>query len=78
MARPLRIEYPGAFYHVMNRGQRQEPIVLDRRDRERFVSDLGRMSGRFHVLIHGYCLMTNHYHLILETPDGNLSRAVQW
>jgi REP element-mobilizing transposase RayT len=62
----------------MNRGQRQEPIVLDRRDRERFVSDLGRMSGRFHVLIHGYCLMTNHYHLILETPDGNLSRAVQW
>ncbi|HNS19657.1 MAG TPA: transposase [Sedimentisphaerales bacterium] len=78
MARPLRIEYPGAFYHVMNRGQRQEPIVLDRRDRERFVSDLGRLSGRFHVLIHGYCLMTNHYHLILETPEGNLSRAVQW
>lgn len=78
MARPLRIEYRGAFYHVMNRGQRQEPIVLDRRDRERFLSDLGRLRGQFHVLIHGYCLMTNHYHLILETPEGNLSRAVQW
>ena len=78
MARPLRIEYPGAFYHVMNRGQRQEPIVLDRRDRERLVSDLGRLSGQFHVLIHSYCLMTNHYHLLLETPEGNLSRAVQW
>jgi len=44
---------PGTSYHVMNRGQRQEPIVLDRRDQERFVSDLGRLSGRFHVLIHG-------------------------
>lgn len=78
MARPLRIEYPGAFYHVMNRGQRQEPIVLDDRDREHFLSDLARLSSQFHVLLHGYCLMTNHYHLILETPEGNLSRAVQW
>jgi REP element-mobilizing transposase RayT len=78
MARPLRVEYPGAFYHVINRGHRQEPIVLDNRDRERFLSDLERMAGQFHVLIHGYCLMTNHYHLILETPNGNLSRAVQW
>ncbi|MBM4028294.1 MAG: hypothetical protein FJ280_23315 [Planctomycetes bacterium] len=63
MVRPLRIEYPGAVYHVMNRGQRQEPIVLDRRDRERFLSDLGRLSGQFHVLIRGCCLMTNHDHL---------------
>ncbi len=78
MARPLRIEYPGAFYHVVNRGQRQEPIVLDRADRIRFLSDVERMAGQFHVLIHSYCLMTNHYHLLLETPEGNLSRAVQW
>jgi len=78
MTRPLRIEYPGAFYHVVNRGQRQEPIVLDDRDRERFLSDVERMAGQFQVLIHSYCLMTNHYHLILETPEGNLSRAVQW
>jgi len=78
MSRPLRIEYPGAFYHVLNRGHRQEPIVLDVRDREQFLSDLGRMADLFRVLIHSYCLMTNHYHLILETPEGNLSRAVQW
>ena len=59
MARPLRIEYPGAFYHVVNRGQRQEPIVLDRADRIRFLSDVERMAGQFHVLVHSYCLMTN-------------------
>jgi putative transposase len=78
MARPLRIEYAGAFYHVLNRGQRREPIVQDSQDRERFVSDLSRMAGQYGVLIHGYCLMTNHYHLILETPHANLSQAVQW
>jgi len=78
MARPLRIEYPGAFYHVLNRGHRGEPIVADSRDRERFLRDLELMAGLFRVAIHAYCLMTNHYHLILETPEGNLSRAVQW
>jgi putative transposase len=78
MARPLRIEYAGAFYHVLNRGQRREAIVQDSADGERFVSDLSKMAGQYGVLIHGYCLMTNHYHLILETPHGNLSRAVQW
>jgi putative transposase len=78
MARPLRIEYPGAFYHVFNRGHRQEPIVKDERDKERFISYLSRMAGQFNVLVHSYCLMTNHYHLILETPEGNLSRALQW
>ncbi|MBN1362241.1 MAG: transposase [Sedimentisphaerales bacterium] len=78
MARPLRIEYPGAFYHVFNRGQRQEPIVQDVRDRQRFVSDLGRMAELFGAIVHSYCLMTNHYHLMLETPAANLSRAVQW
>ena len=78
MARPLRIEYPGAFYHVLNRGQRQEAIVADRRDHERFLSDLGRMAQRYSVLIHSYCLMTNHFHLLVETPEGNLSRAMHW
>jgi REP element-mobilizing transposase RayT len=78
MARPLRIEYPGAFYHVLNRGQRQEAIVVDDRDRERFLLCLERMVERYHVIVHTYCLMTNHYHLILETPEANLSRAVQW
>ncbi len=78
MARPLRIEYPGAFYHVLHRGQRQDAIVDDDRDRERFLLCLERMVERYNVVVHTYCLMTNHYHLILETPDANVSRAVQW
>ena len=77
MARPLRIEYPGAFYDVMNRGQHQDATVGDDHDRERFLSCLDRMSRQFAVRIHAYCLMTNHYHLILETPQANLSRAIQ-
>jgi len=78
MSRPLRIEYPGAFYHVLNRGHRKEAIVMDERDKERFLSYLARMARQFSVLVHSYCLMTNHYHLILETPEGNLSRAMHW
>jgi len=78
MARPLRIEYPGAFYHVLNRGQRQDVIVEDDRDRERFLLCLQRLVEQYGVRIHAYCLMTNHYHLILETPEANLSRALQW
>ena len=78
MVRPLRIEYPGAFYHVINRGQRQEAIFDDVRDRERFLLCLERMANLFGVRLHTYCLMVNHYHLILETPEANLSRAMQW
>src|SRR4030065_430675 len=78
MARALRIEYRGAFYHVMNRGQRRGSIVQDDEDRERFVSLLERMAGLFAVRVHAYCLMPNHYHAILETPEGNLSRAMHW
>ena len=74
----MRIEYAGALYHVLNRGQRREPIVQDGQDCERFVSDLSRLAQQYGVRIHGYCLMTNHYHLILETPHANLSQAVQW
>jgi len=62
----------------MNRGQRQDAIVGDDYDRERFLCCLERMSGQFSVRIHAYCLMTNHYHLILETQQANLSRAMQW
>jgi putative transposase len=74
----LRIEYAGAFYHVLNRGRRREPIVQDGQDGERFVSDLSKLARPYAVWIHGYCLMTNHYHLILEIPHANLSQAVQW
>ena len=78
MARPLRIEYPGAFYHVINRGNAGEDIFKSNRDRERFLEYLEAASERFSIRIHTYCLMTNHYHLLVETPESNLSRAVQW
>ncbi|NLD05748.1 MAG: hypothetical protein GX672_07640 [Synergistaceae bacterium] len=73
MARPLRIEYPGAFYHVTSRGNEQKDIFKSDFDREKFLSYLVSASERYGAEIHAYCLMTNHYHLILETPLGNLS-----
>jgi REP element-mobilizing transposase RayT len=78
MARPLRIEYPGAFYHVISRGNAGDPIYKTRREREKFIDYLARAVERFGIRIHTYCLMTNHYHLLLETPEPNLSRAIQW
>ena len=78
MARPLRVEYPGAFYHVINRGNAGEDIFKSNRDRERFLEYLEAASERFSIRVHTYCLMTNHFHLLVETPEANLSRAVQW
>lgn len=78
MARPLRIEYPGAYYHVINRGNSGENIFSTKRDREKFLEYLGAATQRFSLIIHTYCLMTNHYHLVVETPEANLSRAIQW
>ena len=78
MARPLRIEYPGAYYHVINRGNSGENIFSTKRDREKFLEYLGTATQRFSLIIHTYCLMTNHYHLVVETPEANLSRAIQW
>jgi REP element-mobilizing transposase RayT len=78
MARPLRIEYPGAFYHVMNRGNAGEDLFKTKRDGEKFVEYLEKASERFSIKIHVYCLMRNHYHLLVETPDANLSKAIQW
>jgi putative transposase len=77
MARPLRIEYPGAWYHVMNRGRRKEVIFSDRKDYENFLAVLRESSEMFGVRIAAYCLMPNHYHLLLQTPFGNLSRAMR-
>ena len=73
MARPLRIEYPGAFYHVTSRGNEQKDIFKSDIDREKFLSYLVSAGEKYGAEIHAYCLMTNHYHLILETPLGNLS-----
>jgi REP element-mobilizing transposase RayT len=77
VARPARIEYNGAFYHVMNRGNRGEGIYIDDRDKERFLEILGNIEKRYGIRIYIYVLMTNHYHLLIETPYGNLSRAIQ-
>jgi putative transposase len=73
MARPLRIEYPGALYHITTRGNARRAIFKDDRDRLVFLDTLHRVSDRYHWLCHAYCLMGNHYHLVVETPDGNLS-----
>ena len=77
MVRPLRIEYDGAVYHVTSRGNAGTEIFLDDGDRVRFLEVLGTVVERFGWICHAYCLMTNHYHLLIETPQPNLSRGMQ-
>jgi putative transposase len=78
MTRPLRLEYPGAFYHVLNRGNNLEHLFRNERDREKFLVLLGKAKDRFFLVIHTYCLMDNHYHLLIETKEPNLSQSIQW
>jgi putative transposase len=78
MTRPLRVEYPGAYYHVINRGNNQEKIFKNDRDKEKFLEYLQIAAERFSIIIHTYSLMNNHYHLLVETPEANLSVAMQW
>lgn len=78
MARPLRVEYPGAFYHAINRGISQEKLFKSPRDHEKFLQYLEKAAERFAVIVHTYCLMDNHYHLLLETAEPNLSVTMQW
>ncbi len=77
MARPLRIEYPGAVYHVTSRGNGRKDIFEDDQDRQIFLSILGSVVKRYNWLCHAYCLMDNHYHLMIETPDANLSSGMR-
>ncbi|MDA1101451.1 MAG: transposase, partial [Proteobacteria bacterium] len=77
MARPLRIEYPGAVYHVTARGNAQAAIYLDDADRRSFLDTLALAIERHAWLCHGYCLMDNHYHLLIETPTANLGRGMR-
>ena len=77
MARPLRIEYPGAFYHVTSRGDRQEAIFEDDQDRTAFLNVLSEVASRFRWRCHAYCLMGNHYHLMIETPEANLTKGMR-
>jgi len=77
MTRPLRIEYPGAVYHLTSRGNARQNIYNDDADREKFLSILALVVERFHWICHSYCLMDNHYHLLLETPTPNLSQGMR-
>ena len=78
LARPLRIEHVGGYYHITARGVARGTIFFDDEDREDFLQRLGEAHERWGLVIHGYALMTNHYHAEIETPEGNLSRAMQW
>jgi hypothetical protein len=75
LPRPLRVEYEGAYYYVMNRGRRL--IFHDKRYYHAFLDTLTEAHQRFKVIIHAYCLMGNHYHLLLETPEANLNRIIR-
>ncbi|UJP05496.1 MAG: transposase [Nitrosomonas sp.] len=77
MARPLRLEFPGAIYHVTARGNAQAAIFLDDEDRLLFLAAVAEAVSHFGWLCHAYCLMDNHYHLLIETPDGNLSQGMR-
>ena len=77
MARPLRLEFAGALYHVTSRGDRREAIYEEDADRERFLSVLAKVCETYHWVCHAYCLMDNHYHLLIETPEANLSKGMR-
>jgi REP-associated tyrosine transposase len=78
MPRPPRSFEPGGFYHVTARGNDKRDIVVDDHDRRAFVVRLTRAAVRFEVHVHAWCLMTNHYHLVVESPTGEVSRAIQY
>ena len=78
MARKLRVQYPGAIYHVLNRGDRREPIFKDDADRQRFLGTLGETCLKTGWQVHAYCLMANHFHLVVETPQANLVAGMKW
>ncbi|HBK35170.1 hypothetical protein A2239_04080 [Candidatus Uhrbacteria bacterium RIFOXYA2_FULL_40_9] len=77
MARALRIKYPGAVYHITSRGNKKEPIFYNPKDRLAFFSTIKSVIKLHNWICHAYCLMDNHYHLLIETPDGNLSDGMR-
>lgn len=77
MARPLRIEFAGAVYHVTSRGNARRPIVRDDADRRAWLRCLADVVGQYHWLCHAYCLLNNHFHLLIETPEGNLAQGMR-
>ncbi|WAR46829.1 transposase [Methylomonas rapida] len=77
MARPLRLELAGGLYHVTSRGNGRQDIYLDDEDRQNWLDLLGETCVRFNWICHAYCLMTNHYHIVIETVEGNLSHGMR-
>ncbi len=77
MSRPLRLEFVGALYHVTSRGDRRAAIFLDDTDRRKWLRILSLVCMRFNVLVHVYCQMDNHYHVMMETAEGNLSQVMR-
>ncbi len=77
MARPLRITFPGAFYHITSRGNDQKAVFKSKRDREKFLEYLEIATERYNARVHAFCLMGNHYHLLLETPSANLPQIMR-
>ena len=78
MPRKARVEFPGAVYHLLDRGDRREPIVRDDGDRSLFLKTLGQVCGRTGWRVHAFVVMTNHYHLLVETPESNLVTGMRW
>ncbi len=78
MARKLRVQYPGAIYHVMNRGDRREAIFADDEDRQTFLHTLQQTCQKTAWQVHAFCLMPNHFHLVIETPRANLVDGMKW
>ncbi len=77
MTRPLRIEYAGAVYHITSRGNEKKAVFKDDQDRINFLNTLQHVNKRYNWFCHAYCMMDNHYHLLIETPDGNLSLGMR-
>ena len=77
MTRPLRIEYAGAVYHITSRGNEKKAVFKDDQDRINFLNTLQHVNKRYNWLCHAYCMMDNHYHILIETPDGNLSLGMR-
>ena len=78
MPRKLRLQYPGAMYHVMSRGNRCGKIFLDDVDRQDFLKTLAEACQKTGWQVHAYCLMRNHFHMVLETPNANLVEGMRW
>jgi REP element-mobilizing transposase RayT len=77
MSRPLRIDYPNAWHHVMNRARRGQDLFVEKTDYQQFIDLLQETTDLFNVKVAAYCLMPTHYHLLLQTPDANLSRCMR-